>query len=173
LGIISTREALETAFSQGLDLVEVAPEVTPPVCRIMDYGKHKYERAKKAKDAKKKQTVVQVKEIKMRPKTDEHDYLFKLHHIQEFLSKGYKIKVSLMFRGRELSHIDLGRKRLERLTKDLENQGTIEQPAKMEGKNMTMLVAPRPELKKSESASKSAAAKTAPPSSPPEGTVQQ
>lgn len=172
---MSPREALEIAFAQSLDLVEVAPEMTPPVCRIMDYGKHKYERSKKAKDAKKKTAVVHVKEIKMRPKTDEHDYNFKLRHIQEFLGKGHKIKVSLMFRGREMSHLDLGRKMMERLTKDLEGQVIIEQAPKLEGKNMTMLVSPRHDAKKSEAAKPAAAtaAAPAPPAPPAEGNPPQ
>ena len=143
LGIMSPQEALQTAMSLGLDLVEVAPESKPPVCRIMDYGKYRYEQSKKAKDAKKKQTVIQIKEIKMRPKTDEHDLEFKTRHIEKFLKEGNKAKVTMIFRGREVMHTNLGRKLLDKLAEDLKDSAIIEQLPRLEGKNMVMILAPK------------------------------
>ena len=143
LGIMSPQEALQTAMSLGLDLVEVAPDAKPPVCRIMDYGKYRYEQSKKAKDAKKKQTVIQIKEIKMRPKTDEHDLEFKTRHIEKFLKEGNKAKVTMIFRGREVMHTNLGRKLLDKLAEDLKDSAIIEQLPRLEGKNMVMILAPK------------------------------
>jgi translation initiation factor IF-3 len=143
LGIMSPQEALQTAMSLGLDLVEVAPESNPPVCRIMDYGKYRYEQSKKAKDAKKKQTVIQIKEIKMRPKTDEHDLEFKMRHIEKFLKEGNKAKVTMIFRGREVMHTNLGRKLLDKLAEDLKDAAIVEQLPRLEGKNMVMILAPK------------------------------
>jgi len=140
---MSPQQALQTAMSLGLDLVEVAPDANPPVCRIMDYGKYRYEQSKKEKDAKKKQSIIQVKEIKMRPKTDEHDLEFKTRHIERFLKEGNKAKVTMIFRGRELMHPDLGKRLLDKLAHDLKETAVIEQMPRLEGKNMVMILAPK------------------------------
>ena len=136
-------EALARAADEKLDLVEVAPKASPPVCRIMDYGKYKYMQAKKLQEAKKKQTTIQIKEVKIRPKTEEHDYQFKLRHIKRFLSEKNKAKVTIMFRGREIAHSELGLKILERIIADIEEEGIVEQSPKLEGRNMIMILAPR------------------------------
>lgn len=142
LGVMSTRDAQRLANDRGLDLVEVAPTVRPPVCRIMDYGRYKYEQNKKARTTKKKQHVTQVKEMHFRPKTDEHDYRFKLKHVREFLEEGDKVKVSVDFRGREMAHQEFGHKLVERLVKDVADTGQVEQRAKLEGRNLILLLAP-------------------------------
>ncbi len=136
LGILSTSEALQKANEAELDLVEVAPSADPPVCRIMDYGKFKYEKSKKEKEAKKKQHQVHLKEVKFHPKTEEHDYAFKKDHARKFLLKGDRVKATVVFRGREITHIDIGRKVLEKLDEDLSDIATSEQQFKMEGRNM-------------------------------------
>ena len=136
-------EALARAADEKLDLVEVAPKASPPVCRIMDYGKYKYMQAKKLQEAKKKQTTIQIKEVKIRPKTEEHDYQFKLRHIKRFLSEKNKAKVTIMFRGREIAHSELGLKVLKRIIADIEEEGTVEQSPRLEGRNMIMILAPR------------------------------
>lgn len=143
LGIVPLEEALARAAEEKLDLVEVAPKASPPVCKIMDYGKYKYLQAKKVQEAKKKQTTIQVKEVKIRPKTEEHDYQFKLRHIKRFLSEKNKAKVTIMFRGREIAHSELGLKVLERIMADTEEEGIVEQSPKLEGRNMIMILAPR------------------------------
>ncbi len=143
LGILPTEQAMSMAREQGLDLVEVAPNERPPVCRIMDYGKFRYQQSKRTQDAKKKQKQFQVKEMKMRPKTEEHDYQFKIKHVRRFLEEGNKAKITVMFRGRELSHIELGRKILDRLIEDLSDISTIEQEPKREGRNMVMVLGPK------------------------------
>ncbi|HEX9019754.1 MAG TPA: translation initiation factor IF-3 [Nitrospirota bacterium] len=140
LGIMDTRDAIRKAEDLGLDLVEVAPTAKPPVCRIMDFGKYKYELAKKAHESKKHQSVVVVKEIKLRPRTDEHDINFKTNNIKRFLEDGNKVKVTIMFRGREMAHTTYGRAVLDRILNDLQNEAMVEQPARMEGRNMTMLL---------------------------------
>lgn len=150
LGIMSPEEALVKARSMELDLVEVAPQAKPPVCRILDYGKYRYEQSKKAREAKKKQVVIQLKEIKLRPKTDEHDFQFKARHVERFLRSGNKAKVTMMFRGREMVHTALGRRLLDRLADVLKEIGQVEQPPKLEGRNMTMVLAPRPDIKTGE-----------------------
>jgi len=142
LGILPLAEALRTSAHYELDLVEVSPKSDPPVCRIMDYGKFKYQQSKKAHDAKKKQAVIHVKEVKLRPKTEEHDLQFKLRHIERFLKEGNKTKVTIVFRGRELAHPDLGRNMLNRITEETKTIGRIEQPPKFEGRNFTMVIAP-------------------------------
>ncbi|MEE9172383.1 MAG: translation initiation factor IF-3 [candidate division NC10 bacterium] len=147
LGIMSPEEALEKAQGLGLDLVEVAPQAQPPVCRILDYGKYRYEQSKKAREAKKKQTVIQLKEIKLRPKTDEHDFNFKARHVERFIRAGHKAKVTMMFRGREMVHTELGRRQLDRLAELLKDVATLEQSPRLEGRNMTMILTPRPDLK--------------------------
>jgi translation initiation factor IF-3 len=147
LGILSIAEALERAQELGLDLVEVAPNADPPVCKVMDYGKFRYQQQKRAHEAKKKQTVIQVKEVKVRPKIDEHDYQFKLKHVKRFLDGGDKAKVSVMFRGREIVHRDLGRKLLDRFVEDTKEIGEIESMPKMEGRNMTMVLTAKSQKK--------------------------
>jgi translation initiation factor IF-3 len=140
LGILDTREAIKKAEELGLDLVEVAPTAKPPVCRIMDFGKYKYELAKKAHDSKKHQSVILVKEIKLRPRTDEHDINFKKNNIKRFLEDGNKVKVTVMFRGREMAHTSHGRAVLDRIIGELQNEAAVESPPRMEGRNMTMLL---------------------------------
>ncbi|MEK6790899.1 MAG: translation initiation factor IF-3 [Deltaproteobacteria bacterium] len=142
LGIMVTREALTAAENIGLDLVEISPTANPPVCRMMDYGKYKYQLSKKAKDAKKKQTVVLVKEMKLRGKTEEHDFQFKLRNVKRFLAEGNKVRVTITFKGREITHTGLGMGMLKRVAEELKETAVIEAPPKMEGRAMTMLVAP-------------------------------
>jgi translation initiation factor IF-3 len=142
IGIVSTPDALRRARDQDLDLVEVAPQANPPVCRIMDYGKFKYERDVRMKEARKKQARVEVKEIKMRPKIDPHDYGTKKGHVERFLKAGARVKVTIMFRGREMAHTELGRKLLDRLTTDLKELGTVDTFPKLDGRNMVMVFAP-------------------------------
>jgi len=141
-GIVSIRAALEMADDSGLDLVEIAPLAKPPVCRIMDFGKFKYQTAKKAHEAKLKQKQVQVKEVKLRPRTDENDYQIKLRNLRRFLEDGDKVKVTLRFRGREMAHQEFGMRQLERIKADLEDIAAVEQMPKMEGRQMVMVVAP-------------------------------
>jgi len=124
-------------------IVEVAPEAAPPVCRIMDFGKFKYQQSRRAKDARKKQTVIQVKEVKMGPKTDEHDFQFKARHVRRFIEDGNKAKVTIRFRGREMVHTELGRRLLDRMTQDLLDIATIESHARLEGRNMVMILTPK------------------------------
>ncbi len=143
LGILPLEQALQTAYSQNLDLVEVAPEARPPVCRIMDYGKYRYEQSKKAREAKKKQTVIELKEIKLRPKTEEHDLQFKVRNTERFLKEGNKAKITMMFRGREVIRMDRGKELLDRFVELLKDVAMVEQPAKIEGRNMTMILAPK------------------------------
>jgi translation initiation factor IF-3 len=143
LGILPTEQALQTAYSQNLDLVEVAPEARPPVCRIMDYGKFRYEQSKKSREAKKKQTVIELKEIKLRPKTEEHDFQFKARHAERFLQEGNKAKITMMFRGREMARMDRGRVVLDRFVETLKEVCVVEQAPKVEGRNMTLILAPK------------------------------
>ena len=143
MGIISIGEARERAEEAGLDLVEVAPNADPPVCRIMDYGKYKYQLSKKAHDAKKKQSVVSVKEVKVSPKTQEHDLSFKIRHMQRFLENGDKVKVTMVFRGREITHTEIGREVLDRIVQDIEEYGSVEVSPKLEGRHMVMIIAPK------------------------------
>lgn len=130
------------ADDMDLDLVEVAPQAQPPVCKIMDYGKYRYEQTVKMKEARKKQSVVVYKEMKMRPKIDRHDYDIKKKHIERFLNSGFKVKVTIMFRGREMSHTDLGKNLLEKLAEELLDLGTVESSPRLDGRNMQMIVAP-------------------------------
>lgn len=142
LGIVSLHAALNAADEAGLDLVEIAPLATPPVCRIMDFGKFKYEEAKRAHEAKLKQKQVQVKEVKFRPGTDENDYQIKLRNLKRFLEDGDKAKITLRFRGREMAHQEFGLRQLERVKADLAEYGQVEQMPKMEGRQMVMVIAP-------------------------------
>ncbi|HET6463468.1 MAG TPA: translation initiation factor IF-3 [Candidatus Krumholzibacteria bacterium] len=144
LGVMPTHEAIRMAREQGLDLVEVSPTSRPPVCRVMDFGKYKYELSKKQKQSKKKQHTFQIKEVKFRPKTEEHDYQFKKKHAEEFLEKHYKVKFTLMFRGREMDHKEMGYKILDRLKKDLEQVGTVDRNPEFEGRLMIMYMSPLP-----------------------------
>lgn len=142
LGVVPIREALAKAQEAELDLVEVSDKSKPHVCRIMDYGQFKYEKAKKEKEAKKKQKQIIVKEIKLRPRIDQHDYEFKLNHAIKFLDHGDKVRFILQFRGREMSHKDLGQVVMDRIIHDLEDIGTVEQPPRQEGRFMNMTIAP-------------------------------
>jgi len=142
-GVVSKEEAIERAFEAGLDLVAVSPNAVPPVCKILDYGKYKYEAQKKKNEAKKKQNVIVVKEIKMRPGIEEHDYQVKLRAMNRFIGEGDKVKVTLRFRGREMAHVELGGKVLDRVQGDMEEIAKVEQFPKMEGRQMTMVIAPR------------------------------
>ena len=136
--------ALARAQDEGLDLVEISPMARPPVCKIMDYGKFKYETKKKATEAKKKQVVVQLKEVKLRPKTDEHDYDFKVKNVRRFLEEGNKARVTIMFRGREITHKEIGQKILQDVANDVKEVGVIEQAPRQEGRQMFMILAPNP-----------------------------
>ena len=143
IGVLDKSEALAKAEDYGLDLVEVSANAKPPVCRIMDYGKYRYEESKKAAEAKKKQSVVEVKEIKLRPKTDKHDLDFKVKNIKKFLGKNNKVKVTLRFRGREIVYAQtIGRAVLEKVVKEIGDAGVVIQPPGMEGRQMVMMVAP-------------------------------
>ena len=142
LGIVAIDEALRNAAEKSLDLVEVSGKSDPPVCRIMDYGKFKYQASKKLHEAKKKQTIIKVKEIKLRPKTEEHDYQFKLKHAREFLTAGNKVKVTVQYRGREMAYTHLGIKLLVRFSDDTQDLGQVEQAAKAEGRTAHMILAP-------------------------------
>jgi translation initiation factor IF-3 len=143
LGILEVERALAIAEEQGLDLVEVAPMARPPVARIMDYGKFKFEQAKQARQAKKKQHVIQLKEVKFRPGIDEHDFTTKTRHARRFLEEGNKVKVTLMFRGRQISHPELGRQVVDRVAVELADLAKIEADARLEGKAMTMILTPK------------------------------
>ncbi len=143
LGVMSVEEALEIAGDSGLDLVEVSPNADPPVCKILDVGKFKYELQKKKQEAKKKQRVIEIKEIKMRPGIDEHDYQVKFRAAQRFLEEGDKVKMTIRFRGREMAHQELGMKVLERMRDELGEAAKVEQTPRMEGRMMTMMVAPK------------------------------
>jgi translation initiation factor IF-3 len=143
LGIISTAEALALAEQRGLDLVEVAPDAQPPVCRIMDYGKYKYQQNKRATEARKKQVRVEIKEVKMRPKTDEHDYQFKLKNARRFLEEGNKVKLTIMFRGREVTHPEFGKRLIERLVTEVADIGQPESMPNMAGRFMIVVLAPK------------------------------
>jgi len=144
LGVIPKNEALERAFAVGLDLVEVAATSVPPVCRIMDYGKYRYEQSKKQAEARKKQTVIEVKEIKLRPKTEKHDLDFKVKNIRKFIDNKNKVKVTVRFRGREIMYADeQGRRTLQKVAEALEDVAVVVQPPKMEGRQMAMFVGPK------------------------------
>jgi translation initiation factor IF-3 len=142
LGILNTTEAIAKAKNQGLDLIEIAPNANPPVCKIMDIGKYKYDQQKKASKAKKNQKKVELKEIKLRPVTEVHDYTFKIKNAQKFLSKGDKVKFTIKFRGRELQHVKLGNDLMDKIKVDMENIGKIELQPKFDGKQMIMVVQP-------------------------------
>ncbi|MBS4025411.1 MAG: translation initiation factor IF-3 [Clostridia bacterium] len=142
LGIVSLKEALKIAQESNLDLVEVAPNAKPPVCRVMDFGKHKYEQSKREKEARKKQHIVSVKEVKLRPNIEDHDFETKAKNGRRFLEDGDKVKVTIMFRGREISHSELGRRLCDKMSEELKDVSTIERYPKVEGRNMIMILAP-------------------------------
>jgi len=143
LGIMSPDQALRMALESGLDLVEVSPDAVPPVCRILDYGKYRYQLNKKAQEAKKKQKIIQVKEVKFRPKTDEHDYEFKKNNIIRFLTRGKKVKATVIFRGRENMHRDIGYRILSRLRQEVVEHGVVETEPRQEGPFLDMILAPK------------------------------
>ncbi|ACB85395.1 translation initiation factor 3 (bIF-3) [Natranaerobius thermophilus JW/NM-WN-LF] len=145
LGVMSPKEALKIAEENNLDLVTVAPKAKPPVCRIMDYGKFKYEQNKKEKQAKKKQKTINVKEVKLRPNIEEHDFNTKLNNARKFLKKEDKVKVTIMFRGREITHPENGKELCQKMAKEVEDIAVIEKKPSVEGKNMIMVLAPRQE----------------------------
>jgi translation initiation factor IF-3 len=143
VGILPLEEALTLATNHGLDLVEVSPDAEPPVCKIIDYGKFRYQQDKRGREAKKKQHVTQIKEVRMRPKTDEHDFQIKSRQIRRFLEDGNKAKVSMRFRGREHEHAQLGQQKLERLMLDMQEVANVEQTPQMEGRVITLVLAPK------------------------------
>jgi translation initiation factor IF-3 len=147
IGVIPTYKAIAVANDFGLDLVEISPNANPPVCKIMDYGRYKYELTKKRQEAKKKQTTFQLKEIKLRPKTGEHDLKTKVNHIKKFIEKKDKVKVTIIFRGREITLSQLGRELLERVIKETEEISSVEQPPKFEGRTMIMVLSPKQSTK--------------------------
>ncbi len=147
IGIMPTRDAIKMAAERGYDLVEVSPGARPPVCKILDYGKYKYELSKKAKDAKKKQRFLQLKEMRFRPKIDDHDYTFKMRHVREFLTQGNKVKVLVVFRGRERAHMEFGQKILDKLKADLSAVGEPGPRPKMEGRILTLIFVPKTQEK--------------------------
>jgi translation initiation factor IF-3 len=143
LGIMPTQQALETARGQDLDLVEVAPEANPPVCRIMDFGKYKYTQARRLKEARKKQTTISVKEVKMGPKTEKHDFDFKVKHVRRFLEEGHKAKVTVRFKGREMAHTELGWKMLQKMVEAVGDIAVADNNPRMEGRMLHIMLSPR------------------------------
>ena len=144
VGVVTPARAMEMADDAGLDLVEISPNANPPVCKIMDYGKYKYETQKKEAEARKKQKIIEIKEVKFRPNTDNHDYEVKMRNVFKFLENGDKVKITLRFRGREMAHQQLGRELLERVAEDTKDAGRVENFPKMEGRQMVMLIGPLP-----------------------------
>lgn len=145
IGIVSPQKALDLSEQEELDLVEISPNANPPVCKIMDYGKYKYEQQKRESEARKKQKTIDVKEVKFRPNTDVHDYEVKMRNVARFLENGDKVKVTLRFRGREMAHQDLGQELLERVAADVQLIGKVENMPKMEGRQMIMMIGPLPQ----------------------------
>ncbi len=143
VGVLPVKEAIKIAEERGLDLVEVAPNSQPPVCRIMNYGKYKYQQSKRTQEARKHQTVIRIKEVKVRPRTEEHDFLFKLRHVKRFLDEGNKVKISILFRGREIAHPEFGKELLNRFIEGVKDVMVIEQSPRLEGRNMVMILAPK------------------------------
>ena len=150
MGIVNTQDALLKAEESGLDLVEVSGQSAPPVCRIMDYSKYKYEQEKKEKESRKHQKIVHLKEIKMKPNIEEHDYQVKLYHMKRFLTRGDKAKLTMIFRGREMSHMDIGKKIMSRIVSDLSEVGEVEKGPMMEGRSIIIYFMPRPSAKAKE-----------------------
>jgi translation initiation factor IF-3 len=160
LGVMDTQSALRIANTADLDLVEVAPLARPPVAKLMDYSKYKYEQAIKAKEARRKQSLVALKEMKMRPKIDDHDYETKKGHVERFLKQGHKVKVTIMFRGREMAHTELGRRLLERLATDIVDIAQVDSPARQDGRNMIAVFSPRKNVAQPKGGAPSAPART-------------
>ena len=168
-GVMDTRDAIRAARERSMDLVEVAPNADPPVCKIIDYGKFQYLAKKKANEAKKKQTVVKLKEVKFRPKTEEHDYNFKVKAIREFLAEGNKSRVTVMFRGREITHREIGQNILRRIETDLKDIAVVEQPARMEGRLLFMILAANPRWVQQQKSQQAAQAQSAGQGRPAQG----
>jgi translation initiation factor IF-3 len=166
IGVVATDQALAMAEGKGLDLVEVAANARPPVCRIMDYGKFKYQQAKRAQKAKRKQHVTHLKEVKLRPKIEEHDFQFKLRNAMRFLEERDKVKLTILFRGREMAHVDIGRRILERFIAEIAEYGAVEVPPKMEGRTLSLVLSPKGRPKASEAKKDSGSA-------PPEGGAEE
>ena len=145
VGVVKPERALDMAFNAGLDLVEISPNANPPVCKIMDFGKYKYEQQKRESEARKKQKIIEIKEVKFRPNTDTNDYDVKMRNVFKFLENGDKVKVTLRFRGREMAHQELGRELLNRVAEDVKELGKIENMPKMEGRQMIMMIGPLPQ----------------------------
>lgn len=143
IGVMGIRDALERAEEEGMDLVEIAPQADPPVCRIMDWGKFRFEQSKKQQAARKKQKQIQIKEVKFRPGTDDHDYDVKMRNLRRFIDEGDRVKVTLRFRGREMAHQELGLEILQRVEKDMAEETVVEQRPRMEGRQMVMMLAPK------------------------------
>lgn len=143
VGVVTPERALEMAIDVGLDLVEISPNAAPPVCKIMDFGKFKYETQKKEAEARKKQKIIEIKEVKFRPNTDIHDYEVKMRNVVKFLENGDKVKITMRFRGREMAHLELGRNLLQRVAADTEELGKVDSMPKMEGRQMIMMISPR------------------------------
>ena len=144
VGVVTPARGMQLAEEAGLDLVEISPNAAPPVCKIMDFGKFKYEQQKRESEARKKQKTIEVKEVKFRPNTDTHDYDVKMRNVAKFLANGDKVKVTLRFRGREMAHLNLGRELLERVAEDTKEMGKVESMPKMEGRQMIMMIGPLP-----------------------------
>ncbi len=144
VGVVSPERGMDLADQAGLDLVEISPNAQPPVCKIMDFGKYKYEQQKRESEARKKQKTIEVKEIKFRPNTDTHDYDVKMRNVFKFLENGDKVKITMRFRGREMAHLELGRQLLERVAADVEGSGKVENMPKLEGRQMVMMIGPLP-----------------------------
>ncbi len=169
-GVLSLRDALALAEEEDLDLVEVSPTVVPPVCRLMDYGKYRYEQAKKNREAKEKHKQYDIKEVKFRPKIDEHDFQVKSKMVQRLLGEGDKVKVTMMFRGREVTYTKMAEKILDRVVQDAEALAVVEKRPKLEGRNMTMILTPRTDVPRAESSAPPKAEPPAPPKAGPSGT---
>jgi translation initiation factor IF-3 len=170
LGVFPVEQALARAQDEGMDLVEISPMAKPPVCKIMDYGKFKYDEKKKQNEAKKKQVVVQLKEVKFRPRTEAHDYEVKIKKIREFLHEANKARVTVMFRGREMSHRELGQKVLQRIIEDMKDIGVIEAAPRMEGRQMFMILSPNPKMLQAQRARAQAQAAASTAGGPPPST---
>ena len=166
VGILSIREALTFAQERNLDLVEVSPTAKPPVCRVMDFGKFKYEQNKKQQKARRKQHVTHLKEVKLRPKIEQHDYQFKVEHGRKFLEMHDKVKFTVVFRGREMAHPEAGTRLLQKVIKDLDGVGQVEIPARMEGRSMVLLMVPRPVTQARPAEKKPTASAPQPPAAP-------
>lgn len=172
LGVVDTAQAMQMARDVTLDLVEISPNAAPPVCKILDYGKFKYEKKKKDHEAKKKQVVVKVKEIQLRPNTDEHDLDYKFKNVRTFLEEGDKAKITMMFRGREVAYVDAGYKTMKRLIEELGEQAIVEAPPKLEGKKLIMVLGPNPKFKKPSNRALNKALRGEGPSKPPSAPAQ-